>query len=176
MLLKCNAESISAAQDFDGNLTLSFRVSRENKYAVKRAMNELRGKKLTLSIDKCKDRRSLQQNNLLWALLEMLGNAQGQDAWDCYLDILEEANVKFEYVECLKEAVPALKKVFRALKEVEERKGGKTVLLKCFVGSSKFNTEEMTQLIERVFDKLAQLGIDAKDNADCAYLWREWTK
>lgn len=176
MLLKCNAESAQAMQDFEGNLCLQFAVSPENRYAVRKAMQELKGKKLTLTIDKYREKRSLRQNNLLWALMEIMSRTQGQDPWDCYMDMLEAANAKYEYIECLKEALPSLKEMFRTIRVIEERKSGKTVLCKCFWGSSKFNTSEMKMLIDKAFDRLAELGIDAKDQAEISWLWQEWSR
>ncbi len=42
----------------------------------------------------------------------------------------------------------------------EENVKGKVMnIYQCFMGSSKFNTKEMTELIEGVLDKLAELGV-----------------
>lgn len=174
MILKCNADSVNITKDFDGNINLNFTVSKENRFAVRTVINELKGKKLTLSVDKYRNSRSLRQNNLLWVLLETMGRAQGQTAWECYLEMLEETGAKFEYIQCLKEALPTLKDAFRTILEVEER--GKTVVCKCFTGSSKFDCEEMKRLIDKCFDRLAELGVDAKEQAEIGYIWGEWTR
>lgn len=164
------------AQDFDGNVTLTLFSSLESRWAVKNAARQLSGKKLTISISEYKNSRSLAQNRMLWALLECLGRAQGQSAWDCYCEMLEAANAKYEYIECIKEAVPTLQEVFRCVKVIEERKGGKTALCKVFYGSSKMDTAEMKKLIDAVFDRLAAIGVDVKDEPEVAYLWQEWNQ
>ena len=174
--MRFNADSAKVAQDFDGNITLTLLSSPESRWAVKNAARQLSGKKLTISISEYKNSRSLAQNRMLWALLECLGRAQGQSAWDCYCEMLEAANAKYEYIECIKEAVPTLQEVFRCVKVIEERKGGKTALCKVFYGSSKMDTAEMKNLIDAVFDRLAAIGVDVKDEPEVAYLWQEWNQ
>ena len=175
-ILKFNADSAKVAQDFDGNITLTLLSSPESRWAVKNAARQLLGKKVTISISEYKNSRSLAQNRMLWALLECLGRAQGQSAWDCYCEMLEAANAKYEYIECIKEAVPTLQEVFRCVKVIEERKGGKTALCKVFYGSSKMDTAEMKNLIDAIFDRLASIGIDVQDESEVAYLWQEWNQ
>ena len=174
--MRFNADSAKVAQDFDGNITLTLLSSPESRWAVKNAARQLSGKKLTISISEYKNSRSLAQNRMFWALLECLGRAQGQSAWDCYGEMLEAANAKYEYIECIKEAVPTLQEVFRCVKVIEERKGGKTALCKVFYGSSKMDTAEMKNLIDAVFDRLVAMGVDVKDEPEVAYLWQEWNQ
>ena len=54
-----------------------------------------------------------------------------------------------------------LKKTFRVVRKIDEREvNSKTLnMYQYFIGSSKFNTQEMTELIEATLDKLAELGI-----------------
>ena len=75
--------------------------------------------------------------------------------------MLEEANVSCDFMLALPEAELMLKKSFRVIRKVGEREvNGKTLnMYQYFVGSSKFNTKEMTELIESVLDKLAELGV-----------------
>ena len=74
--------------------------------------------------------------------------------------MLEEANVAYDYLLALPEAEPMLRKSFRVVRKMGEREvNGKTLnVYQYFIGSSKFNTQEMTELIEAVLDKLAELG------------------
>ena len=75
--------------------------------------------------------------------------------------MLEEANVAYDYLLALPEAEPMLKKTFRVVRKIDEREvNGKVLnMYQYFIGSSKFNTQEMTELIEATLDKLAELGI-----------------
>ena len=182
-IAKINAVFTRSSINEQGELELTFTPCVESRYAAAPLPKELRrlaaaGKeKLVLSIAEHKGKRSLEQNRLMWALLEIMashlngGRTGGVTAWDCYIDTLEEFGAKFEYLECLKEAFPALQEMFRAVKIVEERKDGKTVMCKAYIGSSHFNKTEMNLLIEGIFDRLSEMGVDSSDEV---YLRNEW--
>lgn len=75
--------------------------------------------------------------------------------------MLEEANVSYDYLLALPEAEPLLKKSFRVVRKVDEREvnGKKLNMYQYFIGSSKYDVKEMTELIEATLDKLAELGV-----------------
>lgn len=180
---KLNAQFVRRVVDDDGNAELIFRVDKSSRWAVSGVVDDLRrlsadGKpEIVITIDKYKSKRSLAQNRMMWALLEIMARAMNGGrtgdvtAWDCYLDMLEKYGGKFEYIQCLKAALPKLREMFRAIKIVEERDRD-TVLCKAFVGSSKFNTSEMKMMIDGIFDDLS--AMENVDDAEVAYLRNEW--
>lgn len=182
---KMNAEFTRRTTDDEGNIEISFRVSPESRWAVRAIVKDIRDLKdkgdprLVLTLDRHRKRRSLDQNRMMWALLEIMANAQnggrtgGVTAWDCYLDMLEKYGARYEYLQCTKEAFPALKNMFRAIKVIEEREKD-TVMCKAYIGSSQFTTAEMTQMIDGLFDELAALGVEDDDEA--RYLREEWIR
>lgn len=159
-------DGVMAASDGSQKLILS--ICPESQYAIRQIQGDIQRdeiEKLKVSVEKYRDRRSLRQNRMMWSLLEIMarhlngGRTGGVDAWDCYLDMLERFGGRFEYLECTKEALPALREMFRGIRIIEERKGGKTVMCKAYVGSSKFDTKEMSDLIDGILDVLAELGV-----------------
>lgn len=169
-----------------GDVEITFKVSQGSRWLIPELVKDFRkliadGKdKLTLTVKQYRKNRSLDQNRLMWALLEIMaqemngGRTGGVTAWDCYLDMIDKYGAKFEYLECQTEAFPSLKNMFRALKVVEERPTKGTYMCKAYVGSSEYDTKEMTMLIDGIFDELAQMGVDA--DKDVRYLWEEWSK
>ena len=153
--------------DENGNLIVSFVVKGYDKNAALMAVEETKNApKLDIEVKSHKSKRSLEQNRLLWALLgkmavAMSGNKRKMSSEECYCIMLEEANVACDYLLALPEAEPMLKQSFRVIRKVGERevKGKVLNLYQYFVGSSKYNTQEMTELIEAVLDKLAELGV-----------------
>ena len=153
--------------DEEGNMIVSYVVKGGDKYAASLAVEETkRAEKLTIEVKPYKPKRSIEQNRLLWALLGKMaeavsGKRDTESTYDCYLAMLEAANVKYEFFLALPEAEEGLREAFRAVKKVEERPyRGKTMnVYKCFVGSSKYDKGEMTVLIETTLDKLAELGV-----------------
>lgn len=165
-----NAEYARHSYDDSGNIEITFRVSPESKYAARQIIGDLKETgKAVLSLSRYYKRRSNDQNALMWALLEIMaqhlngGRTGGVTAWDCYLDMLERYGAEYEYLQCTKEAFDTLKEMFRAIKVVEERGGGKTVMCKAYIGSSKYDTEQMNQLIEGIYDELVRIGADTQE-------------
>lgn len=154
--------------DENNNLVISYVVSGLDKNAALLAFDETKqsDKRLEIEVKPYRSKRSLEQNRLLWVLLgkmamAMSGKKNKVSSEECYCIMLEEANVSYDYLLALPEAEPMLKKSFRVVRKVGERVvNGKTLnIYQYFIGSSKFDTQEMTELIESVLDKLAELGV-----------------
>ncbi len=154
--------------DENNNLVISYVVSGFDKNAALLAFDETKqsDKKLEIEVKPYRSKRSLEQNRLLWVLLgkmamAMSGRKNKVSSEECYAIMLEEANVSYDYLLGLPEAEPMLKQSFRVVRKVGERVvNGKTLnIYQYFIGSSKFDTQEMTGLIESVLDKLAELGV-----------------
>lgn len=178
-----NAESAKIKTGKDGEIYMVLQVSPESRYNAKQIRDEAKRlqKKLVIRVEKYRNKRSLNQNRLMWALLEIMatamsGRAGDVTAWDCYIAMLERYGAKYEYFYCLPEALDEFKGLFRAVKEIDRPIiGGKRMILcKCFVGSSKMDVSEMTQLIDGIFDELADMGVDAGTSRELAYLYNEW--
>ena len=109
-----------------------------------------------------KRNRTLEQNALLWKILNIIQDHTGQDKWDIYTDLLEKTGVMVEYLEAPLKAEGTLKRIFRIVKLVENRVSQKvkpTALFKVYVGSSQFKTKEMKQLIDNSLDLVYSLGL-----------------
>ena len=150
----------------DGDLVVCCVVKGYNRATATMALNECKGQMLDVEMRPHKSSRSLAQNRMLWALLEKLAEATSgykrqSTVEECYCDMLVETNAAYDYVLTLPEAENSLRQCYRVVRKVGERNvNGKTLnLYQAFVGSSKFDTKEMTGLIETVLDRLAELGV-----------------
>lgn len=146
-----------------GNYEITFEVT---GYGNKiQAENLVNGKEY--SIKEAKNNRTLQQNKLMWKCLEIIaehelgGRTDSDYVMELYAKMLEKAGAKYEYMMALPETKEELLKVFRAIRIVEYREynNKKMAVMKCFYGSSKMNTKEMTNLINTIKDYAADLGI-----------------
>ena len=169
MIGKVYFDNFNLVKGIDGKYQMILDVSDESKYnavSITKEMKELK-KPMQAVFDKKKRERSLNQNAMMWALLDILttalnGYRPGGDVWETYIDILSKYGAKFEYFECTKEAFPKLKEMFRAIKIVDERikeNGTQTYMCKAYIGSSKYNTEEMTKLIDGIFEELSDHNV-----------------
>lgn len=160
---KIIANYVRKVTNEEGNLEVTFEIS---NYHYKRYCQDLQKKPYTLEIAEVKNKRSINQNNYLWALIHEITqhpNASSDDDWDMYCILLSMADAKYEYITCLAEALDTLKQEVRALQVLgyEQRENGtKWARCKVFIGSSKMNKEEMGKLIDKTLWYAEQLGID----------------
>lgn len=121
-----------------------------------------------LKFDQVKSKRTLEQNAYIWAMIHDISLsrngalATSEDDWQIYLEALEKAQAKFEYVACLPEAYPLLETQFRASKIMNEfEHNGKTfVQAKVFYGSSKMDVKEMAKLLDTVIIMAQEEGVE----------------
>lgn len=117
----------------------------------------------TVDIIKFKDARTKKQNKLMWELIHKIAEKYGEkNEWNIYINALERANVKYEYIMILPKAERLLKENFRAVKFIKKRieNGVEFHVYKCFYGSSKFNKEEMANLINSILEMAVNVGIN----------------
>lgn len=155
-----------------GELSVRFSVTPSSKVAARMTAKEFKEAKgeLVVEVKERKSSRSLRQNNMLWGLISKIADEQSGEHTDSvtmeiYCQLLQEANAAFEWLLTTAEKRELLKS-FRAVQEYGERevqaKNGETIKMKvykCFVGSSKFDTKEMTTLIDCALRYCDELGI-----------------
>ena len=115
-----------------------------------------------LDIKEYKSSRSIEQNALLWGIIRQISNETGNDPMDIYISALEDANVYYEWYYGLPDTEQTLKRVFRIVKPMGtclSPKGKEMIAYKCWVGSSKYDVEEMKHLIEYVMRIASELNI-----------------
>ena len=113
-----------------------------------------------------KSHRSLQQNRLLWKLIHKIAKATHQDDMDVYCGILERADALSDYVITAIEMETALRKSFRGVKfiRMQEVNGKECYVYKVYIGSSKMDTKEMTELLDITLQICGELGIPTESD------------
>lgn len=125
----------------------------------RKTIDELeKGKEYRVQMTEIKARRTIQQNNLMWKLIDEIAEKTAHDPEDIYCLCLEKAGAKYEYIAALPEAESTLRKAFRTIKLMNsfEHKDKTFNQYKCFIGSSKLTTSEMAQLLDVVIQTAAE--------------------
>jgi len=187
MIGRFNFKDFKMVTDDGGNIEFTAAVSPESKYAVRQMVKAMRQetKGFTITIDIKKNHRSLDQNALMWALLEIMaqsmngGRTGGIESWDCYLAMIEKYGSGAVPMQIEKSAFEALKKMYRAVKHYEELdfvndKGNTIYTVKAFVGSSQYDTQQMKNLIDGIFDELATMQIDVGTSREISAFYDDW--
>ena len=108
-----------------------------------------------------KSHRSLEQNRLLWKMIHSIAKETAQDDMDVYCGILEKADALSDYVITATDMEDALRKSFRGVKFIrkQEVNGKECYVYKVYIGSSKMDTKEMTELLDVTLQICGELGI-----------------
>ena len=123
--------------------------------------------RLSIEVVKYRERRSLDANGLLWHCIGKLATALRADKWDIYLQMLKRYG-QYTYV-CIREhAVEAMKRQWRECEVVGEVtiNGQKAVQLLCYYGSSTYNTQEFSALLDGVISEMKEIGLEPPMPAD----------
>ena len=115
-----------------------------------------------------KSKRSLEQNKMLWKLIHSIAKEQKQDDMEVYCACLEKADALSDYIITAYDMEDELRKCFRGVRFIrkQEVNGKECNIYKVYIGSSKMDTKEMTELLEICLDVCADLGIPTTEY-DC---------
>lgn len=161
------------AQDFASKrVTLTLLVNEEA--AVKNLFDELHEtEKLSIKIDKYRERRSLNANNYAWKLLTEIGNVLRSSKDEVYLEMLKRYG-QSEIISVLAH-IPIGEYVKYCEEAGESTLNGKLFKhYKVYKGSSEFDTREMSIFLDGVVSEAQELGIDTMTPDEVAKLKSLW--
>ena len=127
-----------------------------------------KGKDYRIELNIVKEKRTIEQNKLMWKLIHDISIATNgelastDDDWNIYCNALESAGAKFEYIACLPNAEHLLRETHRAVRYINsfEHHNRTYNQYKVYSGSSKMNTKEMNLLIEHLKMMAEEVGVD----------------
>jgi len=157
-------------EDGKQEIVLELDSFRDKEVAKELVKNE----KYVISFEKYRSKRSLEQNALMWEMIKQIAIHRGGDRgvaddWDIYVEALERAGVKSVMLMGTPEIEEGLKNAFRVVKvynTFEDENGRVMNTYKCYYGSSKMDTKQMSNLLETVLDMASEEGIYPKDLMD----------
>ena len=115
----------------------------------------------TIEICEPKSKRSIYQNKMLWQLIHAIAKETHQDDMEVYCACLERADALSDYIITAYDMEDELRKCFRGVRFVrkQEVNGKDCNIYKVYIGSSKMNTKEMTELLDITLQICGELGI-----------------
>lgn len=133
---------------------------------VKELMKLDMDKLYTCEIKEPKSKRSLEQNKLLWKMVHSIAKETFQDDMEVYCTALERADALSDYVITATDMENDLRKSFRGVKFIRMQEVNKKdcYVYKVYLGSSKMNVKEMTELLEIVLQMCSELGIPTMED------------
>lgn len=163
---------------FSGKPLVTFELN-ERSNALE-MVDSLRGEeKLTLKVSKFKKKRSLDANAYAWVLIGKIAEKTKVPKTEVYREVIREIGGNYDIV-CIKEEAAD------SLRNAWERNGigwmTETMLSKLdgctnvmlYYGSSTYDVEQMSRLIENIVQDCKNLGIETKSREELDSLIGSW--
>lgn len=158
-----------------GQLHITFTVNEPN------AVNEIDSikdcEKLSLSAKKFRQKRSLDANGLLWVCLGEIASALRADKWDIYLQMLKRYG-QYTYICVKPKMVDAVKSQWRECEVVGKVNinGQEAVQMLVYFGSSTYNTQEFSVLLDGVISEMKEIGLQPPPSQEMRRALEQWEK
>lgn len=141
-------------------------------------VEELKGLKLNVELNKWKKKRSLDANAYLWVLIRELSKQTGVEPKEIYRDAISYLNT-YDVIPIKNEAVERFIKNWNQngdgwiCEKFDSKLKGFTNI-RAYYGSSVFDSKEMSQLIEIIVNECKELGIETKPPEELKSLLEVW--
>lgn len=146
-------------------------------------LNNMLDDKLSISINKLKNRRSIDANSYCWVLCDKIAKELSKETIITKEQIYKDAILQIGTFE------PFIiqEKAFENFKRIWEKQGlgflvqevsrkDKCIKVHCYYGSSTYNTQEMSLLINLIVDLAQSLNIETKPENELKSLLESWEK
>lgn len=134
-----------------------------------------------LVIKEHRRKRSLDANAYCWVLLGKLGEKLHIPSEEIYREFIHRVG-SYEILPVREKAVDKFKEGWQSngiawiVEDLGESKLEGYINLRCFYGSSSYDTLEMSRLLDEIVSACKEQGIETATGAELALLMEEWGK
>lgn len=161
-------KSLKANRTWDGDILLEISLPRDVYSIIEPLLllNDTEISKYDLTIEKRKEKRSLDANNYLWLLIGKLSEKLGKKNTDIYREYIKETSA-FKIIPIREDAIEEWFRIWGGhgigwicedMGECRNIKGYHNI--KSFYGSSVYDTKQMSHLIDMVVQDCKDAGIE----------------
>lgn len=164
---------------------LSFRADGTNILSIETRDNcrglfdDLHTFDVEVTIKKYRKKRSMDANNYLWVLLDKLADVLNRTKEEIYIDYIRKFGI-FRDFEFTEDEAKTFKVVWENMgtgwptEVVDFTQDGEKVVIRAYYGSSRYNTKQMSRLIDEVVEDCKELGIETLPPYKIAALMEVW--
>lgn len=140
-------------------------------------LNSLKGEDVDITVDKHRQKRSKNANDMLWSCIGDIAKELGADKNAVYLQMLRSYG-KYTYICVPPQAVDAVKKQWRETEELGDINinGKQAKQLLCYFGSSTYNSREFAKLLDGVIEEMHNMGLETPSEKDERLMLEKWAK
>jgi hypothetical protein len=142
--------------------------------------DELKDKDLEVTFKPWRKKRSLNANAYCWELLGELSEAMNLPAEEIYRNAIKAVGIYKDFPPLPQAEANTLKTAWRQLgigwiaDQLDYDEDGSRVVVRCYYGSSVYNTRQMSRLVDYIVQDCKALGIETKTPEELAYLKEQW--
>lgn len=142
-------------------------------------LHELQNTVCDVTVTSPKRRRSLDANAYCWVLINKLSEKLNITPTELYKHYVREVGGNCEYVCITKTAADSMKRLWESYgigwqTEIFESKISGCVNMRLIYGSSKYNTKQMSRLIDLIVSDCREQGIQTATPAYITNLINQW--
>ena len=171
------ARAVNKAQTLNGMPLITFEVL--DKEFINNEM--LDGRDIDLTVKAFRKKRSLNANAYMWELCTLLAEKIGINKDEVYREAIRVAGV-FRDMEMAEDAVSTFQTAWGMLgtgwvtERVDDGKREGTALIRAYYGTSKYNTKQMSRIIDGLVQDCKAAGIPTLDELEVERLINEWNQ
>lgn len=166
----------NVTRDFTGDYHITLVAPKEEQNNMEPLNELLNNEKLKVAkIDNKKKKRSLNANNYAWAIITQIADVLRAGKEEIYLQMLKRYGPS-SVVSVVEEAAEVFKKSVKYCEEFgqSELNGKNFVHIKVFMGSSEFDTKQMSIFIDGIVNEATELKIPTMTSTEIEKLKNSW--
>lgn len=160
------------------------------KSDVSELFDELKDCDVDIEIERYRDKRSLSANNYCWTLCGKIADKLADDDIrnnkdSVYREAIRQIGIYKDFHDLDPEEAKTLRIAWKSIgtgwitEQVDYSQDGDKVTIRCYYGSSQYNTKQMSRLIDNLKQDCEALGIPTETPEETAKrlsLWEEGAK
>lgn len=139
------------------------------------------GKKYEVTVKEYRKKRSLDANAFCWELCTKLAERiQGHTKEDVYREAIRQIGIYKDFSGLSPDDAKTLRTAWGMLgtgwvtEQVDYMPDGENVVIRCYYGSSTYNTRQMSRLIDHLIQDCQALGIETRPPEEVESILRQW--
>lgn len=141
--------------------------------------------KLSFKIDKYKEKRSLNANAYFWQLCSKLADALSTEKVTytkegIYRKAIKDVGIYKDFENLSPSDAKTLRHAWELLgtgwitEQVDYMPDGENVVVRCYYGSSQYNTKQMSRLIDNIVQDCQSVGVETKTPDEISNMLSLW--
>ncbi len=163
-------------QEFMGDYELLLTIPKDQKNVIEPLYELLTDDKVKVcKIDHYRKKRSLNSNSYAWALITQIADKLRADKEEIYFQMLKRYGPS-SVVSVVEEAAEVFKKSVKYCEELGQSvlNGKNFVHIKVYMGSSEFDTKQMSIFIDGIVNEATELKIPTMTPSEIEKLKSSW--